>query len=165
MGRELTVRSAELADVEPMVALSEAFRGLLERYSPRFWRKADDSRERQEAWFRVLLPLDRTIAVVAEVGSELRGFAIGQIQEAPPVYAPGGPVCLIDDFCLASDAEWTSVGARLLDEVERRARDRGAVLSIVVCPRRGAAKRSFLRGRGFEATAEWHVRELPASGR
>lgn len=156
----IAFRSAEIADVEHMVDMSEASRSSLVPLSPRFWRKAADSREKQDAWFRILLPLDDTIAVVAEMGSRLRAFAIGRLQEAPPVYAPGGPVCLIDDFCVASDAEWHPIGTRILNQIERRAHERGAVLSIVICPHLGGAKRRLLQERGFRVTAEWHVREL-----
>ena len=89
-----------------------------------------------------------------------QGIRIGRLQEAPPVFAPGGPVCLIDDFCVASDSEWASVGSELLEAIEAKARGRGAILSVVICPHRGAVKRSFLRERHFEITAEWHVRDL-----
>lgn len=156
----MRVRAAETRDVEPMVRLSEAFRTSLVAHSPTLWRKADDSSDKQLAWFRILLPLDDTLAFVADSGTELRGFAIGRLQAAPPVYAPGGPVCLIDDFCVASDAEWRSVGSELLDAVEQVARSRGAVLSIAICPHLAAAKRSLLGDLGFGVAAEWHVRDL-----
>lgn len=156
----MDIEAATLDDVEPMVRLSEAFRSTLTRYSPVFWRKAEDSFERQSAWFRALLPLHDTIALVARSGSELRGFAIGRLQNAPPVYAPGGPVLLIDDFCVASDADWESVGGALLDRLEVRARERGAVLSAVMCAHLYGEKRAFLSGRRFAVTGEWHVRNL-----
>jgi GNAT superfamily N-acetyltransferase len=156
----MKIRSAELADVEAMVRLSEAFRTSLATYSPTFWRKSAGSFESQVAWFRILLPLDDTIALVAEGASDLRGFIIGRLQEAPPVYAPPGPILLIDDFCTASDADWLPVGSKLLDAVEQKARAHGAVLSVVVCPNLAHAKRGLLSERGFEVTAEWHVRSL-----
>lgn len=156
----MRIRAAEIADVESMVRLSERFRIALSAHSPTFWRKADDSFDKQVAWFRVLLPLQDIIALVAESDSEIRGFVIGRLENAPPIYAPGGPVCLIDDFCVASDAEWASVGSELLGAVEGDARRRGAVLSVVICPRRGAAKRNFLREKGFEITTEWHIRRV-----
>lgn len=156
----MEIREAALSDVESMVRLSESFRTLLSTYSPTFWRKAHDAFQRQVTWFEVLVPLDDTIALVAEESSGLRGFAIGRLQEAPPVYAPGGPVCLIDDFCVAVESEWRSVGSELLEAVQEQARSRGAVLSIVVCPHLGKAKREFLLERGYEVTTEWHVRGL-----
>ena len=130
----MNIREAALSDVEPMVRLSETFRTSLASYSPTFWRKAGGSFESQVAFFRILLPLEDTFAIVAEHDSELRGFIIGRLQGAPPVYAPERPVCLVDDFCMASDAEWSSVGSQLLEAVEQKARSRGAVLSVVICP-------------------------------
>jgi GNAT superfamily N-acetyltransferase len=156
----MRIRQAELSDIESMVRLSEAFRMSLTSYSPIFWRKAEASSERQATWFRVLVPLEDTIALVAEIDSELRGFIIGRLQEAPPVYEPGGPICLVDDFCVTSDSEWAIVGSKLLEAVEREARARGAVLAVVICPHLARAKGGFLAERGFEVTAEWHVRGL-----
>ena len=143
-----------------MVRLSEIFRKSLSTFSPILWRMAEGSFESQAAFFRRLLSFEDTIAIVAERDSELEGFVIGRLQEAPPVYDPGGPVLLIDDFCVASEAEWPTVAPQLLEAVEQRARSQGAVLSVVICPRRGAAKRRFLDEQGFDVTSEWHIRAL-----
>jgi GNAT superfamily N-acetyltransferase len=156
----VAIREARLPDIEAMVRLSESFRESLTDYSPVFWRKAEESFARQAAYFRVLLPLDDTVAMLAEQAGEVRGFVIGRLQPPPPVYAPGGPVCLIDDFCLISDAEWPTTGFELLSAVEAWAKARGAVLSVVICPHLGVAKRDFLRSRGFQVTSEWHIRDL-----
>ncbi len=156
----MKIRVAEASDVELMVRLSEVFRESLTTYSPIFWRMADDSLEKQSAWFRILLASPSVIALVAEADSSLSGFLIASVQQAPPVYAPGGPVCQIDDYCIAPDAQWSGVGSELLEAVEAKARDRGAVLSVVICPHLAAEKRGFLAKRGFEVTAEWHVRKL-----
>ncbi len=156
---ELTVREAELSDVEGMVQLSEAFRSTLPGYSPVFWRKAEDSAEKQAAFFRALHTMDEWLLLVAERGGSLEGFVIARLMSAPPVYAPGGPVCLIDDFCVV-DESWSSVGAPLLEAAEKRTKERGAVLSVVVCPHLGRRKRDFLLGNGFEVTSEWLVRPL-----
>ena len=156
----MKIREAGPADIESMVRLSESFRVSLSGYSPMFWRKAENSFETQVAFFRALLPLEATLALVAERNSELAGFIIGRLQEAPPVYAPGGPVCLLDDFCVAAEADWATVAPNLLEAVEHAARTRGAVLSVVICPHLGLAKRQFLQERGFEIASEWHVRAL-----
>ena len=153
-------RKAELSDVEPMVRLSEVFRESLSSYSQVFWRMADDSLEKHAVWLRILLASPNHIALIAEADSKLSGFIIANLQDAPPIYAPGGPVCLIDDYCVAADAPWSSVGSELLEAVEARARDRGAVVSVVVCPHLAVEKRGFLAERAFEVTCEWHVREL-----
>ena len=38
------------------------------------------------------------IVLVCEDESLLRGFVIANLNEAPPVYAPGGRTCLFDEF-------------------------------------------------------------------
>jgi GNAT superfamily N-acetyltransferase len=154
------IRAAEPSDVEAMVRLSESFRESLSSYSPVFWRMADDSLEKHAAWFRILLASPNAIVLVADASSDLSGFVIANLVQAPPVYAPGGPVCQIDDYCIAADADWSGVGAKLLESVEVTAHERGAVLSIVICPHLAGDKRDFLWERGFEVTSEWHVREL-----
>ena len=143
-----------------MVRLSETFRERLASYSPIFWCKAKDSFERQVAWFNVLLGLDDTIALVDDEAGVVQGFAIGRLTPAPPVYAPGGPVCLIDDFCVADDAAWSTIGAGLLREIETHAKQRGAVLSVVICAHLDAKKRELLARLQFAVTSEWHVRGL-----
>ena len=156
----MAVRDAVASDVEGMVQLSEAFRGRLASYSPVFWRQASDALNRQTAWFTMLLPLDDTIALVDEEQRRLSGFVIGRLTAAPPVYAPGGPVCVVDDFCVAAETDWPTVGLALLAAVEARARARGAPLSVVVCAHRDEPKRTFLAAHGFATTTEWHVRAL-----
>lgn len=156
----MKIRVAELEDIAAMVRLSEAFRATLSGYSPTFWRPAADAATKQAAWFEMLLPLADHLVFVADTDGELRGFIIGRLQEAPPVYAPGGSICLVDDFCVAADAEWASVGNGLLDAVESAARSRGAMLSVVICPRLASAKRGMLGERGCDVATEWHVRSL-----
>lgn len=43
----------------------------------------------------------RQINPEATTGGELAGFAVGTIVTAPPIYDPGGPICVIDDFAVA----------------------------------------------------------------
>lgn len=152
------IRDAEASDSENMVGLSEAFRKRLVSFSPVFWRTAEDSFQKQLAWFTFLLPLEDTIALVYEQNGNLRGFLIGRLTAAPPVFAPGGPVCLIDDFCVAAAADWPTIGRALLTAVEERAKTHGAPLSVVACAHQDLHKRAFLAQHGFATTTEWHVR-------
>jgi GNAT superfamily N-acetyltransferase len=159
----MEMRRATLVHVDAMVRLSESFRDHLATLSPVFWRKAPDPVERQTVFFRALLSANDALAFVAERDSEVQGFAIGRLTTAPPVYAPPGPVCLVDDFCISPSCPWLPVGALFLEAIEAVALERGAVLSVVVCPRLSIAKREFLAAQGFEPTSEWHVRALRAA--
>src|SRR5215510_14242084 len=136
----MSIRAASESDIPHMVAIAETKRVEYEGYSPIFWRKAPDSSPKQELFFQRLLTSPDVIALVAEVDTTLSGFIISAITIAPPVYNPGGPVCIIDDFAVAKPQDWDSVGAELLAAVEHEAKARGAVLSVVVCPQRDQAK-------------------------
>ena len=111
-------------------------------------------------FFPRLLASADVIALVAEEGEALCGFLISAITIAPPVYNPGGPVCIIDDFAVAQPQDWATVGAALLAAAEHEAKARGAVLSVVVCPQRDAAKRGMLKKAGAAVASEWHVKSL-----
>jgi GNAT superfamily N-acetyltransferase len=78
---------------------------------------------------------------------------------APPVYAPGAPICLIDDFCVDPANAWASIGGALLDAAIEEGRRRGAPLTSIVAAHLDAPKRAFLASRGFAVTSEWHVRD------
>ena len=154
------IRRAIESDIPRMVAISEAKRTEDERHSPILWRKASDSSAKQELHFQRLLKSSDTIAVVAVEANLLCGFAIGAITSAPPVYNPGGSLCVIDDFAVLNPEDWASVGGSLLKAVEREAKTRGAVLSVVVCAQRDQAKRELLQKSGANVASEWHVKAL-----
>ena len=156
----MAIRNATADDIDGMVDLAESFRARLAHYSTVFWRPAPDANERQSTWFRMLLGFEDVIALLDDDGSALRGFIVGRLTVAPPVYAPGGPVCLIDDFCVGSDGQWATTGHALVEAIETQARSRGAVLLVVICAHHDAAKRAFLGTTRFAVTAEWHVRGL-----
>ena len=96
----MNIRRVTEADIPRMVTIAEAKRVEYEGYSPVFWRKAPDSSLKQEVFFQRLLTGTDVIALVAETGATLLGFVIGAVTTAPPVYNPGGPVCIVDDLRL-----------------------------------------------------------------
>lgn len=157
----MPIRAAAPADVAAMVGLSERLRRRLATYSPVFWRMAPDAQAKQALWFRFLLTQADTFAFVHEREREggLDGFLVARGTAAPPVYAPGAPICLIDDFCVAEPGDWASVGAALLDAAIAEGKRRGAPLTSVIAAYLDAPKRAFLAARGFAVTSEWHVRE------
>jgi len=138
----------------------EAKRVEAEGYSPVFWRKAPDSSSKHEAFLLSLLGSPDIIALVAEGDAGVVGFAIGAMAMPPPVYAPGGPVCIVADYAVKESAGWSTVGSELLESVAQAAKARGAVLLVVVCPRRDNAKRDLLEKSGCSVASEWHVRVL-----
>jgi len=156
----MSIRLALDADVEQMVKMSEAFRKRLATYSPVFWRPAAESAEKQAVWLKLLVGLADTVAMVEERDGRVTGFIIGRFTPAPPVYAPGNAICLVDDFCVEPETAWATTGTALLAAVEAEAKQRGAPLSVVICAHLDAAKRDFLAAHGFVTTSEWHVRSL-----
>ena len=79
----------------------------------------------------------------------------GIVLNAPPVYAPGGPVCFIED--------WQS-DEQLLSQAEQEAAAKGAVLTRVVCPHGDTSRAAVLTQRGYAIASEWYTVALPLSG-
>ncbi len=154
------IRNARVSDIPALVELSEQKRAEYQQYQPIFWRKAKDSRQKQQDFFTRLLSKNQVIILICEQESTIRGFVIATLVAAPPVYNPGGTVCSIDDFCLASDQEWESIGLALLEKATNEAKQRGAVLSVVVCAYLDQLKRELLTHTGFTIASEWYVRDL-----
>lgn len=155
-----TIREARLGDVPALVDLSERTREEYAAFQPRFWRKAADSRERQEAFFANLIEQGRGIALVHEDDGVVDGFVIATMIASPPVYDPRGLTCLIDDFVVADAGRWGSAGAGLLRAVRAEVQRRGAVQVVVVCPHLDGPKRSLLLASGLSIASEWYVGDV-----
>jgi hypothetical protein len=112
------IRKAVADDIPAMVALSGHDRTRREKSDPEFFRKNAAGAEFQAYFFKQQLESDRVIAVVDEDAGKLRGFVIATIMQAPPVFDPGGLTVLIDDFTVADEKEWNSVGLALLEHVK-----------------------------------------------
>jgi GNAT superfamily N-acetyltransferase len=151
------VRRAGPDDAAAIVDLAERRRVEYQGYQPIFWRKAADSRERHLPYITRLIGSDACVALVHESGGTLAGFVIATLITAPPVVDPGGPVCLIDDFAVSAAAEWETVGLGLLRAAVAAAKDRGAVLTVVVCGHLDEPKRAMLRAAGYTVASEWYV--------
>jgi hypothetical protein len=159
MAGRATIRAAEAQDLDALLELSEARRREYATYQPVFWRPAADAPAQQRPYLAALLQEPDVFARVA-VTRTVVGFAIGRLTAAPPVYDPGGPTCLIDDFAVADPDLWPTVGLDLLQTVADAARERGAVQIVVVTPFRDTAKRAALAAGGLDIASEWWTRPL-----
>jgi len=143
-----------------MIELMDERRRLYEIYQPTFWRRAPNARSAQAAFFKTQVSDTRNaIVLVCEDASVFRGFVIVNLIEAPPVYAPGGKICMLDDFAVTHN-DWDETGRALLSEARSLARATGAVQGVVVCGHLDEAKRNFLRSEGFSIASEWFVKNL-----
>jgi GNAT superfamily N-acetyltransferase len=143
-----------------MLELAEEKRRLYETYQPRLWRSSPNARSAQAAFFKMLISnISDSIVLVYEDAGVFHGFIIAKVTEAPPVYAPGGRTCLIDDFAVAQN-DWNEAGRALLDQAYRLARAAGAVQGVVVCGHLDEAKHNFLLSDGFSIASEWFVTNL-----
>src|SRR5215467_7811866 len=149
------VRAATAADVPTMVALSEKERTERERFEPEFFRKAEHGATAQEAYFKWQLAQPNVIAVVHEAESGIDGFAIASLITAPPVYKPGGPTALIDDFTVAHPQSWASIGRWLFERLKSEAGKRGPVGMVSICAHKDELKRGFLASLGLRVVSEW----------
>lgn len=80
-------------------------------------------------------------------------FTIGSLSArlvtAPPVYDPGGAVCLADSLLDAASAE-------LLSDAAHKAARRGAALMVVPCAHKNAAGQALLAGLGYTVASSWY---------
>jgi hypothetical protein len=160
MTESLQIHPAQNSHVPAMVALAAAKRTQYAAYQPQFWRIAPDAVEVQTAYFRRLLTQPEVLARVALQAGTVVGFVVARVIPAPPVYDPGGLTCMIDDFCVADDADWATVGRGLLDAVCAVAEKLGAVQAVVVCGHLDEPKRALLRAAGLTIASEWYVRPI-----
>ena len=72
----------------------------------------------------------------------------GRLVTAPPVYDPGGSVCLVAELPTAYDAA-------ALHALEQAAQERNAVLMVVPCPV-NAAREMSLRAAGYAPSSTWY---------
>ena len=151
------VRRARWRDIPEMVRLSERNRLFLEQLAPRFWRRSPGAARWTGRYFRFLFVTRRAAMLVAEEQREVVGMLIGRRVSAPPVYEPGGPTLLIDDFCVAAPELWPSAGAALLDAATR---DTVFAQVIVIAPVGDTAKSQWLASAGLAPVSSWWTKPL-----
>ena len=155
------IRKAEIGDLAGIATLSSLKRKQYEQYQPVFHKEAGGAVELQTNYLKDVLSKDHVIALVhEEAGVPIDGFIIGSLVKAPPVYDPGGKICVVDDFMVSDPILWDTTGKELLGRVLAWAGEKGSVLANVVCGPRDAPKKEFLAGNGFGVATEWHVKAL-----
>src|SRR6202050_4101767 len=140
----MPVRKAALADVPRIVALCQRKRQQYEPYSPVLWHESSEAFNYQTRFFEGLLTNPSWICLVHESYQWVDAFLLAHIIAPPPVYDPGGKVCLIDDFAVEDPELWQTAGMALRNEAQRLAIKAGAAISITVCGQKDTAKRVFL---------------------
>jgi GNAT superfamily N-acetyltransferase len=152
-------------DVATVARLAQQRRQQYAKYEPQFWRIADDALAVHTSFIeRMVADEDVVTLVAAGADDDLIGFVIGQLVPPPPVYDPGGPSGFIDDFVVAAEEQWPTVGRDLLQHAAEALRSRGAVQVVVVCGHLDEAKRGAMAAAGLSLASEWYVGPAEAVG-
>ena len=154
------IRNASASDVAAMAKLIEAKRAMLESFEPVMWRPSATASQMTSAFFTHVLAQPQAIARVADANGAMAGFIIGVLQEAPPVYAPGGKSVVIDDFAVGDSDVAETIGPALLDAAMSEARARGAVQMIVIAAERDARVARWLSEKKLHVASQWWTRTL-----
>jgi hypothetical protein len=125
-----------------------------------FWRPAPGAKEKHAAFLDQLVREEKSFVFVSEQSGSISGFITGRLVPPPPVYAPGGPVCLIADFVVADAERWPELGAALFERLEETALTAGAVLTVTVCGVADRQKLAMIEAVGAEPTSYWCVKPL-----
>lgn len=150
------IQKAKKSDISWMVSLSHSKRESYSKIEKQFWKMAKNSDEIQTKWFEELLERQDIIALVAE---NQKGFVIGKIINPPEVY-DAGLTLMIDDFCVADESLWNSVGKDLIDEIKKLTKIKMVSQILVVCGAHDSHKKSLLKQIGLATASEWHVGDL-----
>jgi GNAT superfamily N-acetyltransferase len=117
--------------------LADAKRGEYERYSPVFWKPAENALERHEPWLAKCLDDDTFTSFAARSGSTLVGLAMAAHSVFPPPFrSDPEPSWLVDDFYVRSPDDWSGIGVELVEAVEGAARSHGIARVVVLSARR-----------------------------
>lgn len=143
-----------------MAGIMAKRREVYERYQPVFWRRAQNAEAGHAAFLSQLVGNPDVISLVAERDDVFSGFAIAMLVPSPPVYNPGGLTCSLDDYAVADDGDWATVGLALLRATTAEAAKRGAAQVVVVCAHEDGPKREALKQAGLSIASEWWTAPL-----
>jgi len=155
------IRNAQINDISSMVSMSYQKRRSYEKEQPQFWRHSGPNAEISQAkWFEELLNNKNYILLTAKQDAKITGFIIRQLILSPEVYNPGGLTLMIDDFCVDNEIDWQFSGKKLIDEIKKQAKEKGAVQVIVVCGEHDKSKSHFLKEVGLTVASNWNYGEI-----
>ena len=156
----MPIHEATEADIPAILSLLHVRRQEYQHYAPTFWKIAQRAVEKQEPFIRLLVGNTNVLSIVHENDDHVDGVLIATMIEAPPVYDPGGKVCMVDDYMVERPELWKTVGDRLLEHCRQWAKTQGCVLELIVCAQKDVSKSVMLRDTGAEVASEWYVRDL-----
>lgn len=154
---EMTVRDARWADIPAMVKIIERQRSHYELSQRIFWRRASNADAKTSRYYRWLLVRRAATLLIGQRGPQPVGFLTAVPTKVPPVYAPGGPTMMIDDFAVSDPADWPDVGGALLNELKARGRSAGWSQIVAVCGAADLSKSTFLRSANLSMASTWWV--------
>ena len=93
----MPIRHATADDVPRILALLQQRREAYQHFAPTFWNIADRAVEKHDPFIRRLVADGDVLTIVHEDYGRVDGVLIATTMDAPPVYDPGGKVCMIDD--------------------------------------------------------------------
>ncbi len=156
----VSIRPASAADVQQMTLVMADKRKQLEMFEPVMWRPSEAAAQMTPAFFTHQVGQPNVVARIAESGGRFLGFVIGVIQDAPPVFAPGGKTVLIDDFVVVEGPEADDAASALIDAVMSEGRARGAVQIIAVAAARDERAVRWLEAKKLHVASQWWTRTL-----
>jgi len=137
-------------DAEWAAGLLELKRGEYARYSPVFWRPAEDARTLHARFLRRQILSDATVAL--RTGE---GFIICERRPSEG---------FVDDFTMTAPQRWADDGAALLLAAADRVAADGISTLRVVTAQADQPKSALLRALSLFVTEQWWVHELLPAG-
>lgn len=155
-----TVREATQDDLPALLRLAEERRGQYARYQPQFWRASPQAGEFQQQLFSQLFADPGVLALVHETAGTVDGFLIAVLMPPPPIYAPEGPLCSVEDLWVAGDKDWEGAGRALLDAAMEAGQASGAKHMVVVCAQQSAGERALLSSSSYAVVSEQWIANI-----
>jgi hypothetical protein len=67
---------------------------------------------------------------------------------------------MVDDFCVNTPDLWQTTGQQLLDEIQRHAKQKSVIQTVIVCGHHDTTKQQFLKNQRLTIASEWYVKSI-----